>query len=517
MPFKPILRLQTRLAILFSLLVLVLVAIFFLFALRVYESQERSAFELRAVSLASLLSESATNPIYELRFDELKFLLRNVLEQPEVIYVYAYDKDGRILADGTEENRYFNSVLEDPFHSKVIKSEKSLIQYKDKNFLATGNVLDIAQPIFLADGEKLGGVRIGFNPLSTQQDVIRARTYTLFLGMIFALIGGALSALIGRRLVRPIEDLVRGTQLVSSGNLDVKIPTSTRDELGMLADSFNRMAESLKQNEAALQEAYKGLEQKVAERTQELVIANQRLRELDNMKSDFVSNVSHELRTPLTAIKGSADLLLREVAGPLNEKQTHYLTRVRSNTQHLAGLINDLLDLSKIEAGKIELAATRVSLGGLVYEVVETLRPIATEKLIALEATAPEPSILVWADRDKVTQVLMNLIGNAIKFTPAQGRVTVSTARDGKEWVQVSVKDTGTGIPAEEAPKIFDKFYQAAEVGRQKPKGTGLGLAISKALVELHGGRIWVESQLNRGSTFSFTLPVSAQENFALR
>jgi signal transduction histidine kinase len=190
---------------------------------------------------------------------------------------------------------------------------------------------------------------------------------------------------------------------------------------------------------------------------------------------------------------------------------------MRSNTQHLAGLINDLLDLSKIEAEKIELKATRVSLGGLVHEVVETLRPIAAEKLIALEAIASEPSILVWANRDKVTQVLINLIANAIKFTPAQGRVMVSTVRGGKEWIQVSVNDTGPGIPAEETQKIFDKFYQAAEVGRQKPKGTGLGLAISKALVELHGGRIWVESELNRGSTFFFTLPVSGPENFGSR
>lgn len=151
------------------------------------------------------------------------------------------------------------------------------------------------------------------------------------------------------------------------------------------------------------------------------------------------------------------------------------------------------------------------------HEVVETLRPIAAEKPIALEATAPEPSILVWADRDKVTQVLMNLIGNAIKFTPPQGKVTVSTARDGNEWIQVSINDTGPGIPAEATQKIFDKFYQASAEGKQKPKGTGLGLAISKALVELHGGRIWVESELNRGSTFSFTLPVSEPQNFESR
>jgi signal transduction histidine kinase len=253
--------------------------------------------------------------------------------------------------------------------------------------------------------------------------------------------------------------------------------------------------------------------QEIQEKSRQLGAANERLKELDRLKSDFVSNVSHELRTPLTAIKGAVDLLLREVPGRLNESQTHYLTRVRSNTQHLAGLINDLLDLAKIEEGKVELKGARVSVGGLVHEVMETVRPMAAEKRVLLEVKVPEPSILVWADRDKVTQVLMNLIGNAIKFTPPQGKVTVSASREGAEWAQVSVNDSGPGISAEECQKIFQKFYQVSEGGGPKPKGTGLGLAISKALVELHGGKIWVESEPGCGSTFSFTLPVSRPQD----
>jgi signal transduction histidine kinase len=253
--------------------------------------------------------------------------------------------------------------------------------------------------------------------------------------------------------------------------------------------------------------------QEIQEKSRELETANDRLKELDQLKSDFVSNVSHELRTPLTAIKGAVDLLLREVPGPLTENQTHYLTRVRSNTQHLAGLINDLLDLAKIEEGKVELKGVRVSVGGLVHEVMGTMKPLAAEKPVLLEVQVPEPSVLVWADRDKVTQVLMNLIGNAIKFTPPQGRVMVSASRDGTEWAQVSVSDNGPGISAEERQKIFHKFYQVSEGGGPKPKGTGLGLAISKALVELHGGKIWVESEPGRGSTFYFTLPLAPQNS----
>jgi signal transduction histidine kinase len=246
------------------------------------------------------------------------------------------------------------------------------------------------------------------------------------------------------------------------------------------------------------------------DKNRQLQIANQRLQELDRLKSDFVANVSHELRTPLTAIKGAVDLVLREVPGPLTERQIHYLLRVRSNTQHLTGLIKDLLDLSKIEEGKIELQTERISLGGLIHEVTETLKPIAVEKSIELAVILAAPR-LVWADRDKVTQVLTNLIGNAIKFTPAKGRVTVSSTSKPDDWVRVSVSDTGPGISMDEREKIFDKFYQIAPNRESKPKGTGLGLAISKTLVELHGGQIWVDSERKGGSIFHFTLPAVAE------
>jgi signal transduction histidine kinase len=333
---------------------------------------------------------------------------------------------------------------------------------------------------------------------------------SLFRTSGFLLVGLGMSLVaslfVARRVVRPLETLRKGVERIGSGDMSSRLEVKTGDEIEVLAQEFNKMAGNL-------HEAYRGLEQKVKERTHELALANERLKELDRMKSDFVSHVSHELRTPLTAIKGAVDLVLREVAGPLTEKQIHYLTRVRSNTQHLAGLINDLLDLSKIESGKIELKSRRVSLGGLVHEVVEALRPVAAEKVIALETTFHEPSILVWADRDKINQVLMNLIGNALKFTPVQGRVTVSASRNGGESVQVSVSDTGPGVPPEEKEKIFAKFYRVAEVNGENSKGTGLGLAIAKALVELHGGKIWVESEEGHGSTFYFTLPVSGPQD----
>jgi len=240
----------------------------------------------------------------------------------------------------------------------------------------------------------------------------------------------------------------------------------------------------------------------------------QRLKELDKMKSAFVSNVSHELRTPLTAIKASADNMLDRLIGDLNGKQVGYLTRIKSNSDRLARLINDLLDLSTIEAGKIDLRPTNLPLVTLVKEAAESLRPVAAEKLIDLTVMSVDARVIAWADRDKVIQVLMNLIGNALKFTPTRGKVTIAVAKNSAAWMQISVTDTGPGIPAKEVNKVFGRFYQIGQASTQKTQGTGLGLAISKALVEMHGGKIWVESEAGKGSTFSFTLP--AEQPFQL-
>jgi len=239
-----------------------------------------------------------------------------------------------------------------------------------------------------------------------------------------------------------------------------------------------------------------------------------RLKELDKMKSDFVSNVSHELRTPLTSIKGSVDNMLDGLTGSLNEKQIRYLNRIKSNTDRLSRLINDLLDLSRIESGHVEVRPTNLPLTALAEEVAEHMKALAAEKLIRIEIPPADPKVTAWADRDKVTQVLINLISNAVKFTPRDGKITVALEKNGSDYIQISVADTGPGILPEERNRIFSKFYQVANVDKQKPKGSGLGLAISKALVEMHGGKIWMESEVGKGSTFYFTLP--AQQPFKL-
>ena len=323
------------------------------------------------------------------------------------------------------------------------------------------------------------------------------RTSTLLLiGLGVALLA---SGLVARRVLRPLRRLGEGADRIGSGDLSYRVNLKTRDEIEALAEQFNKMA-------AALQGAHDRLEEKVADRTRELVTANEKLKELDKLKSDFLSNVFHELRTPLTAIEGLAANMLDGIIGPVNDKQIEYLADIKTSTDRLARLIENLLDLSIIAAERAEMKPSAISLLALVQEVSLGLRTIAKNKLTDLELGSLEP-LTVWADRDRIAQVLTNLIGNAIKFTPPQGRVVVSAHMNGGAWAQVSIADTGPGIPPEEVRKIFDEFYQVTRPGKQKSQGVGLGLAISKKLVEMHGGKIWVESEIGKGSMFHFTLP----------
>ncbi len=249
------------------------------------------------------------------------------------------------------------------------------------------------------------------------------------------------------------------------------------------------------------------LEQRVLERTQEIQTANVRLKELDKLKSAFVSIVSHELRTPMTAIRGYIDNMLDGLAGPLTDKQVHYLNRVKFNADRLTHMIAELLDLSRIEAGRVELALSELDLRALASDVVDEFQRMASEKGVAIEMRASESLPAIAGDRNKLYQVLTNLIGNAMKFTPTGGRIEVEVTRTEPGRLQVSVSDTGCGIHAEELPRIFEKFFRGS-TAPPEARGAGLGLAIVWTLIELHGGRVWVDSTVGVGSRFSFCLPL---------
>ncbi len=231
-------------------------------------------------------------------------------------------------------------------------------------------------------------------------------------------------------------------------------------------------------------------------------------KELDRLKSNFVANVTHELRTPLVAVGKSITLILQQTAGQLNEQQTQLLSIADRNLKRLTLLINDLLDLSKLEAGKMVISPGKVSVEKIITEAVAALKTWAETRNISLSADIGPALPEVNADHDRVIQVLNNLIGNAIKFTPPGGSITVrASASVGSSSVEVGVKDTGIGMTKENCAKIFDKFYQTGDKGANDVSGTGIGLSIAKEIVELHGGKIWVESEKGKGTEFIFTLP----------
>jgi signal transduction histidine kinase len=223
-------------------------------------------------------------------------------------------------------------------------------------------------------------------------------------------------------------------------------------------------------------------------------------------KSEFLANMSHELRTPLNAIIGFSEVLSQQMFGAINPKQSEYLGDIQTSGQHLLALINDILDLSKVEAGKMELQLTRFSLAAALESVLLMVRERAAGRGIAL-STEIDPAIgQLEADERKVKQILLNLLTNAVKFTSAGGTVRLNATRDGA-GVLVAVRDTGVGIAPADQARVFEEFTQAGGTAGPEQEGTGLGLTLSRRLVELHGGRIWVESELGKGSTFSFTLP----------
>src|SRR2546430_587585 len=332
--------------------------------------------------------------------------------------------------------------------------------------------------------------------------------------LLACLIAAHLAAsLFQRAVVNPIVHLAEIARIVSRDkNYSIRAnATGNRDEPGILIQAFNEMLSQLEERERALRKAHNELEQRVQERTTQLAAANKEL-ELQNrevqratqLKSQFLASMSHELRTPLNAIIGFSDLLAEKTAGQLTEKQGRFVGHVRDGARHLLQLINDILDLSKIESGLLELHLENFGVSEAMPEVLSVIRPLAMAKKIHLEHAGENFS--VYADRVRFKQILYNLLSNALKFTPDDGTVRVESSGNGN-LVQISVSDSGVGIRPEDQQLIFEEFRQAGETTKGMKEGTGLGLAITKRLVERQGGIIHVKSELGKGSCFTFTLP----------
>jgi len=325
-------------------------------------------------------------------------------------------------------------------------------------------------------------------------------TILVGIAVLVALLIGLFTA---RAITRPVGALVGATRALAHGELHVRAPEGAKDEVGTLAASFNTMAEQL-------ESSHRDLEKQVEERTIALKSANAQLVRASSAKTAFIAMMSHELRTPLNGIIGFADMLSDPMFGDHTPEETRDLaSNIIASGRHLLGLINDLLDMAKIEAGKIEIRPAPTEIGSLVYEVENVVGSLARVKNIEMVTDVDADVPLALVDPSRLRQVLFNLVSNAIKFTPEGGRITVDVVNL-EQSVTISVSDTGPGLLDDEAERIFEP-YERGSAGSEDD-GAGLGLPLAKALIELQGGRIWVKSTPGKGSTFSVLVPAAKVE-----
>ena len=311
-------------------------------------------------------------------------------------------------------------------------------------------------------------------------------------------------------VIAPVRQINTRLSEIAAGDFGQHVAVDNRDELGPLTANLNRMNDELGRLYAELNARNRELTEALAENTRLLRELEEKSKQLEiasRHKSEFLANMSHELRTPLNSIIGFSDVLLEKMFGDLNARQTDYLQDILSSGRHLLDLINDILDISKVEAGRMELERTSFSLAEIIENALTMIRERAGRHDIALNLNLDPHLGLIAADERMVKQVVVNLLSNAVKFTPDHGQIEVSAQREDGE-VRVSVRDTGVGIAPENQGRIFDEFQQAKHVAGKPVEGTGLGLTLCRKFVELQGGRIWVESQLGHGSTFTFTIPL---------
>ncbi|MBN2563719.1 MAG: HAMP domain-containing protein [Phycisphaerae bacterium] len=372
-------------------------------------------------------------------------------------------------------------------------------------------VYRIVLPVRSFGGKHPQGTLLGV--VSVQNPVPHARA-DLLINLGLSLMAGALAGILAvlvfylithRFILFPVRELTRVAESVSQGEHSVRSQIATGDEYEELARAFNAMLSHLQSTENELRTINKSLDTRLSE----LAERNVALFEANKIKSQFLANVSHELRTPLTSIIGFAELL-REAASTEGGRTLRFSENIVSSGRMLLGIINDLLDLAKIEAGKLELRLVTVDMAEMASNLIDFMRPLAEKKSLQLVARVPSNLPRIVSDSGRIQQILYNLLSNAVKFTPDGGLVELKLDKTQEGGIRIAVRDTGIGIPDDQLSRVFEKFRQLDESITREHSGTGLGLAIGKELVALLGGSIQAESEPGKGSVFTVILPPSA-------
>ena len=402
------------------------------------------------------------------------------------------------LLGGTELPLFYNITVHVPHHSPATHWDPTLQLMFEERLDRPGirDASKTAPPTLVLVGLSTSDLQHGLRRLLWQAILITLGT----------LAGGlCIVVWLARRITIPLHDLTLASTQLAAGKTVPVMAINTQDEIGTLTSVFNAMAKALQSREHELRELARTLEHRVRTRTEELAAANKKLQELDRRKSIFISTASHELRTPLTSMKVHLANLRDGIDGAVTPDQQGSLLRMEANLSRLQSLIADLLDLSQIEMGQATLRLEPVELGSVIAKTVEDLHPFTSEHCVKIVISIPTDLPLVSADPEKLRQILLNLLHNAVKFSPRETVVDLTVTRLSSDIIQISVRDVGPGIASDDVEKVFQPFYRAPTT-HKKTKGTGLGLAIAKLLVELHQSRLAVETEPGRGSCFYFTL-----------
>ena len=497
----------------------------------------------RGETLVRTLAHSSIYPVVKKNREMMKALVRGLVTERDVVFCLIQDTEGgavKSLSGGYlgREKRLHLLTFSMPIQAKEWRGDevpqpqsKPPVVSRDTRIVSE-RLSELWQELMKEPvlDDAVGVAHLGLSLHEMDRELAEVKKNVGILILVVVAIGIVVTILLVDIIVKPIGQLVSATQRIAKGDLSHPVALGTNDEIGDLARSFNQMVNQLEDSRRELEDYSRTLERKVERRTaelkrnveelsearratlniledineakKELEKANRELMEMDEMKSKFLGTASHELKTPLTAIKANVDFILggREGAIPRNFRQ--YLVTIQRNTNRIQEIMEKMLDMARIKAGKMDLLMERVNLLGAVKEYVKEIKPV--EKRIDIKIKISR-NIHVRADKNRLHDIYINLLSNAFKFTPPGGEVRIGARRD-NDVVLAEVSDNGVGIPEDQREKVFDEFYQ---VDRKRYGGTGLGLTIVKGIVEEHGGKIWVDSEVGKGSRFYFTFPVA--------
>jgi len=444
--------------------------------------------------------------------EQAKLILRTDMElnktqeelDKKITTLYALHRLSRSLSTTLEENQIFKRI--EPAYLEELGFEKAcafLWSDKENKFISHLNVGYLEDEIKNIDNHIDSDKNWYLDLIKTEKTISSISIPTPDLkekiSNIFAVNFFVISPIL------PKEGL-KGVFFVGTENIDTALTEGDEESITIVSNQIGQALDNARLYEKRWQ-AQQELEKKVEERTRELTNAFEEVKKVSKHKSDFISSVSHELRTPLTSIKGYAAILIAEKLGQLPSEVKERLEKINRHSDELVHMVNDLLDIARIESGKDIMKVSEQDLKDIISSASDLILIQCKNKNIELIQDIPKGLPLIMVDRSQIERVFINLLGNAVKFTPEKGKITIKAHKE-DGFVQIDIKDAGIGIPPEALSKIFDEFYRVDNPVNQEVKGTGLGLSLVKNIVKAHKGKIWVESELGQGSTFSFTLPI---------